>query len=1167
MPADFDPYHVWLGIPPDEQPPNRYRLLGIRPFEPNAEVIDSAADRQSAHLRTFQAGKHAAISQRLLNEVAAARVCLLNPQNKAIYDQQLRSAIAASIAQTPAPRPSAVHSGSQLAQPANLPVAQSMPAPRAQPSAPSAANWDDLIGPHEVKASKSSGTFRKRASAPKSNTKFVLIGVGGALLAAAVVAVLLVNANAEAVLIFDWPAGDRAGAALTIDGEPVAIPASGPWEFHCKPGAHLVAAARPAYRFSREIEVPAGDRLSIAPDWKPKAVLIVNWPLAARTAASLTDNGQPIAVTAREPFELAVEPGRHILRLSRRNAEPIETAVTVADEQRQSVALLGQTATLRINWPIADRHDGKLTIDGKEQPITARELAFPLDPGRHNVRLVRDGFEPIEEIVEASADPLKPIMPIWVHQKTAVAANSETSTTASVATTPSVPRTAPTENRTQAAQKEASAADAAADKKLPVPALAEQKQIGARIDQDFKPNASPDDERRVAERLFALADESGTQADERYVALIKAIGWASKAGDFDSAVQGIDRLAEAYDIDPFETKRQTIDDALKGGASPERTAAALAAAEQAAEQAADASRFDIALALCDAASKAAGTLASDSQAKKEAIERVARRRRDFVAMQTASAAALEAKSTLDKDPDNAEANSALGRWYCLFKRDWDRGLPLLAKGQDAALKSPAERELTAELQLRPQLMVADRWWDAGQKETGIVRDSLLLHAGEIYRLMLPNVESKKKKTGIEKRLAEVQSIVVEPVQFPRGRWVDVLKLVDTTKDAVKGKWSRNGSEVSCEPEEGARISVPIVVNGSYDLEVAFTRSDGDCDVNTIFAAGGQQCSMLLSMAHGVSGLDRIDGKRPTDEGNPTTIRPGTLVNGHRCRLLISVRIPQPEHASVDVSLDGKPYLPHWEGNPALLSLDAGWRMPDVRQLGLAAWSTRVTFHSMRLKLIAGQATNLASNSPSESKPKPESHRASRTTVAHRREVDLLKLVDVGKDSVAGKWQMRDHALVCDSEEFTRIEFPYQPPEEYDFQIVFTRNEGSDGVVQICAAGERQFMWEMDGWDGHCGFELINGNNLNENPTKKPGPLTNRQKYTSVVKVRRDGIQAFLDDKLVDEWKTDYTDMSLFPGWNLHNPTTLGLGTWASSTVFLSVTVIEITGKGKPVNRH
>ncbi len=86
----FDAYHVWLGIPPQEQPPNHYRLLGIGLFEHQLDVIASVADRQMGHLRTFQTGKHSDLSQQLLNEVAAAKICLLNPAKKAIYDEQLR---------------------------------------------------------------------------------------------------------------------------------------------------------------------------------------------------------------------------------------------------------------------------------------------------------------------------------------------------------------------------------------------------------------------------------------------------------------------------------------------------------------------------------------------------------------------------------------------------------------------------------------------------------------------------------------------------------------------------------------------------------------------------------------------------------------------------------------------------------------------------------------------------------------------------------------------------------------------------------------------------------------------------------------------------------------------------------------------------------------------
>ena len=95
MAAGFDPYYTWLGIAPEEQPPNHYRLLGIRLFEDNPEVISNAADRQMAHLRTFQTGSHATESQRLLNEVAAARVCLLKAEKKTDYDANLRATLPA----------------------------------------------------------------------------------------------------------------------------------------------------------------------------------------------------------------------------------------------------------------------------------------------------------------------------------------------------------------------------------------------------------------------------------------------------------------------------------------------------------------------------------------------------------------------------------------------------------------------------------------------------------------------------------------------------------------------------------------------------------------------------------------------------------------------------------------------------------------------------------------------------------------------------------------------------------------------------------------------------------------------------------------------------------------------------------------------------------------
>ncbi|HUY89786.1 MAG TPA: SUMF1/EgtB/PvdO family nonheme iron enzyme [Pirellulales bacterium] len=95
MSEAFDPYRKWLGIPPAEQPPHHYRLLGVGLFEDDPDVIESAADQRMAHLRTFQAGPHSALSQKLLNEVVAAKICLLSAKQRAAYDAELRQKLEA----------------------------------------------------------------------------------------------------------------------------------------------------------------------------------------------------------------------------------------------------------------------------------------------------------------------------------------------------------------------------------------------------------------------------------------------------------------------------------------------------------------------------------------------------------------------------------------------------------------------------------------------------------------------------------------------------------------------------------------------------------------------------------------------------------------------------------------------------------------------------------------------------------------------------------------------------------------------------------------------------------------------------------------------------------------------------------------------------------------
>ncbi len=92
----FDPYSQWLGITDPQRPPNHYQLLGLQLFESDTKVIEQAADDRMGLVRTYQTGRWSTESQQLLNELAFAKLCLIDPRKRERYDQQLRVATAAT---------------------------------------------------------------------------------------------------------------------------------------------------------------------------------------------------------------------------------------------------------------------------------------------------------------------------------------------------------------------------------------------------------------------------------------------------------------------------------------------------------------------------------------------------------------------------------------------------------------------------------------------------------------------------------------------------------------------------------------------------------------------------------------------------------------------------------------------------------------------------------------------------------------------------------------------------------------------------------------------------------------------------------------------------------------------------------------------------------------
>lgn len=210
------------------------------------------------------------------------------------------------------------------------------------------------------------------------------------------------------------------------------------------------------------------------------------------------------------------------------------------------------------------------------------------------------------------------------------------------------------------------------------------------------------------------------------------------------------------------------------------------------------------------------------------------------------------------------------------------------------------------------------------------------------------------------------------------------------------------------------------------------------------------------------------------------------------------------------------------------------------------------FMSLRLKTAVAIVVVSALTSLPASSAEPESR-------------DLLELVDVEKNSVKGRWQKDGDSLRVAAESGARLTLPVRPRGEYDFRVTFTRRTGAHSIALMFVSGGRQATFEIDAWGQNlAGIQNIDGRDMRQNGTVvRDQKLTNGQRYTAEVRVRRNRIEARLNNRVVTAHESDGSDLSPLDSWALPDRQALGIGAWDADTIFHSIELREVSGNSPP----
>lgn len=378
--------------------------------------------------------------------------------------------------------------------------------------------------------------------------------------------------------------------------------------------------------------------------------------------------------------------------------------------------------------------------------------------------------------------------------------------------------------------------------KAPVPAAAAARQSLANVKEIFREEfagaTTPEKKLAFARFLLTQADKTPEPID-RWVLFTESMRMASDAGDLSLSFDAIAKASQQFRVDADSLQLGAITNmGTKAAADgiPDLARASLAIAQKAADKGnTQTAQKAISLASGFATKARNKTLVAEVAKVQRVIREREKNDKDLAAI----------KAKLQASPGDADVGLDAGKYFCFKVDNWERGLPLLAKGSDLELARLAQADMNAGTDPPAITAAADAWWAWAEREKPPRKAAAFSRAARLYESVVADTNGLER-ARLEKRIRQAladnsggKRIYLADIKEQKTRGLNM----PLTKDGTF-----NGKPLTCSGKPWSRSLVAMPFDKAslvYELPRGSKRLIGAAGVFTPAGATGQPGSPLV----------------------------------------------------------------------------------------------------------------------------------------------------------------------------------------------------------------------------------------------------------------------------------------------------------------------------------